>query len=141
MLTELSGWAITAVVVLGVLSVAAGIAVFVVDSMARATFALIGLWGVRQHRMLAAPTLAATIADAPIVLKIALPAVLTNLAPSVASAFIAHALAKFGAVAVAGNVVIDRLTPVQVQQLALIGRMVDDAAAGPTARGLASDQP
>jgi hypothetical protein len=37
--------------------------------------------------------------------------------------------------------VIDRLTPVQVQQLALIGRMVDDAAAGPTARGLASDQP
>ncbi|MEX5237275.1 UNVERIFIED_CONTAM: MarR family transcriptional regulator [Kocuria sp. CPCC 205316] len=37
--------------------------------------------------------------------------------------------------------VIDRLTPVQVQQLALIGRMVDDAAAGPTARGLASDEP
>ena len=37
--------------------------------------------------------------------------------------------------------VIDRLTPVQVQQLALIGRMVDDAAAGPTARGLASDRP
>ncbi|MFI7493433.1 MarR family winged helix-turn-helix transcriptional regulator [Kocuria sp. M4R2S49] len=37
--------------------------------------------------------------------------------------------------------VIDRLTPVQVQQLALIGRLVDDSAAGPTARGLASDQP
>ncbi|MFE7629490.1 MarR family winged helix-turn-helix transcriptional regulator [Kocuria sp. NPDC057446] len=36
--------------------------------------------------------------------------------------------------------VIDRLTPAQVQQLALIGRMVDDAAAGPTARGLAVDQ-
>jgi NADH-quinone oxidoreductase subunit J len=41
MLTELSGWAITAVAVLGVLSIAAGIAVFVVDSMARATFALL----------------------------------------------------------------------------------------------------
>jgi NADH:ubiquinone oxidoreductase subunit 6 (subunit J) len=41
MLTELSGWAITGVAVLGVLSVAAGIAVFVVDSMARATFALL----------------------------------------------------------------------------------------------------
>ncbi|MGY1721269.1 NADH-quinone oxidoreductase subunit J [Blastococcus sp. SYSU DS0552] len=41
MLTELSGWEITAVAALGVLSVAAGIAVFVVDSMARATFALL----------------------------------------------------------------------------------------------------
>lgn len=42
MLTELSGWAIAAVVALGVLAVALGIAVFVVDSMARATFALLG---------------------------------------------------------------------------------------------------
>ena len=42
MLTELSGWAIAAVAVLGVLAVAGGIAVFVVDSMARATFALLG---------------------------------------------------------------------------------------------------
>ena len=41
MLTELSGWAVTGVAILGVLSVAAGIAVFVVDSMARATFALL----------------------------------------------------------------------------------------------------
>ncbi|MCA0143805.1 NADH-quinone oxidoreductase subunit J [Blastococcus sp. LR1] len=41
MLTDLSAWAVTAVVVLGALSVAAGIAVFVVDSMARATFALL----------------------------------------------------------------------------------------------------
>ncbi|MEX5295436.1 MarR family transcriptional regulator [Kocuria sp. CPCC 205268] len=35
--------------------------------------------------------------------------------------------------------VIDRLTPVQVHQLALIGRLVDDSAAGPTAREMASD--
>jgi NADH-quinone oxidoreductase subunit J len=41
-LTDLSGWAIAAVTVLGVLSVALGVAVFVVDSMARATFALLG---------------------------------------------------------------------------------------------------
>lgn len=41
MLSDLSGWAIAAVAVLGVLSVASGIAVFVVDSMARATFALL----------------------------------------------------------------------------------------------------
>ncbi|WP_116453468.1 NADH-quinone oxidoreductase subunit J [Blastococcus litoris] len=39
---ELSSWALAAIVLLGVLSVAAGIAVFVVDSMARATFALLG---------------------------------------------------------------------------------------------------
>ncbi|GAA3164636.1 hypothetical protein GCM10010531_16220 [Blastococcus jejuensis] len=42
MLSDLSGWVIAVVAVLGVLSVAAGIAVFVVDSMARATFALLG---------------------------------------------------------------------------------------------------
>jgi NADH:ubiquinone oxidoreductase subunit 6 (subunit J) len=38
----LSGWAIAAVAALGVLAVAGGVAVFVVDSMARATFALLG---------------------------------------------------------------------------------------------------
>ncbi|WP_336485649.1 MATE family efflux transporter [Methylobacterium nigriterrae] len=79
---------------------------------ARATFALIGWQGVRAHRMLARPRLADVLGDAPTVFRIALPAVLTNLAPSVASAFIAHVLAQFGAVAVAANVVIDRLTPV-----------------------------
>lgn len=41
MLTDLSGWAVVAVIALGGLSVAAGVAVFVVDSMARATFALL----------------------------------------------------------------------------------------------------
>jgi NADH:ubiquinone oxidoreductase subunit 6 (subunit J) len=40
-LTDLSGWAVAAVIALGGLSVVAGIAVFVVDSMARATFALL----------------------------------------------------------------------------------------------------
>ena len=42
MLTDLSGATLAAVALLGVLAVAAGIAVFVVDSMARATFALLG---------------------------------------------------------------------------------------------------
>lgn len=41
MLTDLSGWAVGAVAALGVLAIAAGVAVFVVDSMARATFALL----------------------------------------------------------------------------------------------------
>ncbi|WP_448610089.1 NADH-quinone oxidoreductase subunit J [Geodermatophilus sp. URMC 60] len=42
MLTDLSSWDVAAVCLLGALSVASGIAVFVVDSMARATFALLG---------------------------------------------------------------------------------------------------
>lgn len=41
MLTDLSGWAVAAVAVLGAGSVASGIAVFAVNSMARATFALL----------------------------------------------------------------------------------------------------
>ncbi|WP_375466005.1 MATE family efflux transporter [uncultured Methylobacterium sp.] len=80
--------------------------------VARGAFALIGWHGVASHRMLARPSLAAAIRDAPLVFRIALPAVLTNLAPSVASAFLAHVLARYGAAAVAANVVIDRLTPV-----------------------------
>ncbi|RFU21741.1 NADH-quinone oxidoreductase subunit J [Geodermatophilus marinus] len=42
MLTASTGWLLAAAAVLGVLSVASGVAVFVVDSMARATFALLG---------------------------------------------------------------------------------------------------
>ena len=40
--TELSGWVVAAVVALGLVAVTLGIAVFVVNSMARATFALLG---------------------------------------------------------------------------------------------------
>ncbi|MGU3536763.1 MATE family efflux transporter [Methylobacterium sp. A54F] len=80
--------------------------------VARATFALVGWWGVRRHRLLTRPRAGAVVQDAGIVFRIALPAMLTNLAPSVASAFIAHALASFGPVAIAANAVIDRLTPV-----------------------------
>ncbi len=41
-MADLSGWDVAAVAALGVLAIALGIAVFVVDSMARATFALLG---------------------------------------------------------------------------------------------------
>jgi Na+-driven multidrug efflux pump len=40
---------------------------------ARATFAVVGLWGVRQHRMLARPSLTAVIADAPVVMRPTMP--------------------------------------------------------------------
>ncbi|WP_375274287.1 MATE family efflux transporter [Methylorubrum thiocyanatum] len=80
--------------------------------VARVTFVAIGWVGVRRYRMLEPPRLAAVLGDLPLVARIALPAVLTNLAPSVASAFVAHALSGFGPAAIAGNVVIDRLAPV-----------------------------
>lgn len=80
--------------------------------LARATFLMIGWVGVRHHRMLASANLAAMVGDTGTVFRIALPAVLTNLAPAVASAFVAHALSGFGTSAVAANVVIDRLSPV-----------------------------
>ena len=80
--------------------------------VARATFALIGWHGVATRAMLARPRLSEVVGDAPPLFRIALPAVLTNLAPSVASGFLAHVLARFGPEAVAANAVIDRLTPV-----------------------------
>ncbi len=79
----------------------------------RLAFAAVGWHGaVRVHRMVAPPTWAALRDDARPVLRIALPAVLTNLAPPVASAFLAHVVARYGTAAVAGNAVIDRLVPV-----------------------------
>ncbi|RVU16671.1 MATE family efflux transporter [Methylobacterium oryzihabitans] len=79
----------------------------------RLAFAAVGWHGaVSVHRMVARPTWAALREDARPVLRIALPAVLTNLAPPVANAFLAHVVARYGTAAVAGNAVIDRLVPV-----------------------------
>ncbi len=80
--------------------------------VARVVFIAVGWAGVRRYRLLEAPHPAAILGDLPLVARIALPAVLTNLAPSVASAFVAHALSDFGPPAIAGNVVIERLAPV-----------------------------
>ncbi|ACL62004.1 MATE family efflux transporter [Methylobacterium nodulans] len=80
---------------------------------ARLAFAGVGWHGaVSVHRMVARPRGRAVLADAPEVLRIALPAVLTNLAPPVASAFQAQVMAGFGTEAVAANTVIERLIPV-----------------------------
>ncbi len=81
--------------------------------IARFAFAWVGYAGaVRVHRMVAAPTLAAVLSDAGPILRVALPTVLTNLAPPVASAFLAHVMAGFGTATVAGNAVVDRVVPV-----------------------------
>jgi Na+-driven multidrug efflux pump len=62
--------------------------------------------------MVARPDAAAILADAGPILRVALPTVLTNLAPPVASAFLAHVMAGFGTATVAGNAVVDRVVPV-----------------------------
>ncbi|MEE7502397.1 MATE family efflux transporter [Methylobacterium mesophilicum] len=83
---------------------------------ARATFVAVGVRGVARHGLLGRPRLADLLvdlpADAAALAGVAGPAVLTNLAPSVASAFLARLFAGYGADAVAAASVIDRLTPV-----------------------------
>ncbi len=81
--------------------------------ISRLTFAAVGYHGaVRVHDLVARPRLAHVLDDARPTLAIALPAVLTNVATPVASAFVAGVIARFGDTAIAGNAVIDRLTPV-----------------------------
>ena len=80
--------------------------------VARATFVAVGLRGVARQGLLAIPCLPDVIGDAPALAGVAGPAILTNLAPSVASAFLARLFAGYGPDAVAAASVIDRLTPV-----------------------------
>jgi putative MATE family efflux protein len=80
--------------------------------VARATFVAVGVRGVARHGLLRRPHLSDLPADAAALAGVAGPAVLTNLAPSVASAFLARLYAGYGADAVAAASVIDRLTPV-----------------------------
>ena len=73
----------------------------------------IGLNGViRVHHLMGRPKLATLKQDAPPFLRIALPAVLTNIAPAVSNGYVTHAIAAFGDVAVAAWAIISRLTPV-----------------------------
>ncbi|MCJ2011253.1 MATE family efflux transporter [Methylobacterium sp. J-076] len=80
--------------------------------VARATFVAIGWHGLARQGMLRRPRPADIVADAPAMAAIAGPAVLTNLAPSVASAFLTHLFAGYGPHAIAAAAVVDRLTPV-----------------------------
>jgi putative MATE family efflux protein len=64
------------------------------------------------HGLVARPTRRDAQGDARAVLAIAGPAILTSLAPAAASAVLARVLAPYGPAVIAGNAVIDRLTPV-----------------------------
>ena len=83
------------------------------NDIARVALALVGLHGaIRVEDLIGRLHPARLWTNGRPVLKVAFPAVLTNLATPVASAYVTHAMARFGAPAVAGQATIDRITPV-----------------------------
>nr|WP_315244431.1 MATE family efflux transporter [uncultured Albidiferax sp.] len=80
--------------------------------VSRSILAAVGLRGVLRHGLLGRWNRAALGADAKLLAGVAGPAVLTNLATPISAAFVTHSIAQFGASAVAGQAIIDRVTPV-----------------------------
>lgn len=79
----------------------------------RVTILLISLRAVtRVHRLSARFRWSAFGPDLPALLRIAMPAVLTNITTPIANAYVIAAMAAFGDGAVAGSAIIGRLTPV-----------------------------
>jgi Na+-driven multidrug efflux pump len=66
----------------------------------------------RSHKLLARPSSVHWLKDTRAVWPIALSAVMTNLATPVGQAFVTHAMAQFGPLAIAGQLTIDRISPV-----------------------------
>jgi putative MATE family efflux protein len=114
MLVTLAGAVVTAMLD-PLLIFAAGLGVegaAITVCVARAAFVVVGLRGVARSGLLGRPHPADLRADAVALAVVAGPAILTNLAPSAASAFLARLYAGYGTEAVAAASVIDRLTPV-----------------------------
>jgi putative MATE family efflux protein len=80
--------------------------------VSRSILAAVGLRGVLRHGLLGRLDRAALGGDARLLAGVAGPAVLTNLATPISAAFVTHSIAQFGASAVAGQAIIDRVTPV-----------------------------
>ena len=81
--------------------------------IARLVWISVGLWGaVRVHGVVGRPDRKSVMQDLPIVMKIALPAILTNLAAPIANGYGMRAMASFGEAAVAASAIIDRVAPV-----------------------------
>lgn len=81
--------------------------------IARCVLAGVGLYGAwKVHGMLQRPDTARLWQDARTLGQVTGPAVLTNLATPVGTAYVTHSIASFGASAVAGQATIERLTPV-----------------------------
>lgn len=80
--------------------------------LSRIFLAGLGLRLVWQQGLLGRPEPRRAAADLRNVARVATPAILTNLATPVGSAFVTHTMAGFGVTAVAGQATIDRITPV-----------------------------
>jgi putative MATE family efflux protein len=88
-----------------------GAAITIVIS--RLVFVFIGWHGCyKAHDLAGIPTINAMKLDAQPLFKIALPAILTNIATPVANAFLLRIISQFGEQAIAATTIIDRLTPV-----------------------------
>jgi putative MATE family efflux protein len=80
---------------------------------ARIAFMAVGLYGVVNiHRLIVRPRLPALLVDVRAFTRIAIPAILTNVASPVANAYVTAAIAMHGDDAVAGWAIIGRIMPV-----------------------------
>ena len=85
----------------------------IASALARFVIVGIGLYGsVRVHDLLGRPKFKTLVRDIPVFAKIAVPAVLTNVATPVGNAYVTSAFAAFGNDAVAGWAIIGRIMPV-----------------------------
>jgi len=85
----------------------------IASALARLVMMGVGLYGViAVHDLGGRLRLATVVADAPALIAVAVPAVLTNIATPVANAFVTRSMAPFGDSAVAGWAILGRLTPV-----------------------------
>ncbi|HEX3984879.1 MAG TPA: MATE family efflux transporter [Acidisoma sp.] len=80
--------------------------------LSRAFMAGLGLYYLRRQGLLGRPDFTRARADLGEVSRVAIPAILTNLATPVGSAYVTHTMAQFGVAAVAGQAAIDRIMPV-----------------------------
>lgn len=81
--------------------------------VSRLTFAVVGLWGaIKPHNLIGRPRMSHVIADLRPLMGIALPAIATNLAAPLSTAYALRVFASFGEPVVAAFAIIDRLVPV-----------------------------
>lgn len=82
-------------------------------NVSRCVWVATGLWGaLRVHDMIARPDARATLDVLAPFMRVAFPAILTNLASPVAMAFSMRVMSGFGEAAVAAGAIIDRVVPV-----------------------------
>ncbi|ACK50776.1 MATE efflux family protein [Methylocella silvestris BL2] len=85
----------------------------IVTVLSRIVFVVVGLRGaVGRHDLVAWPRMSAALADAGILMAIAVPAILTNIAAPVANAYAMSVFSQFGAPVVAAVAIMDRVSPV-----------------------------